>query len=84
MEEMKNLRHYLIGPPIITKAVINKMTMMLYTEGERHTFFHFTYTLAVSFYFDCRVSHAGEAFRFEDKAQLQLTIEIDTKCSHQR
>jgi hypothetical protein len=60
-----HLRHNLIGPPIITKVMINKMTMMLYTEGERDTpsFTLLTYTLAVSYYFDCRVSHAGEAFR---------------------
>jgi hypothetical protein len=64
MEEMQKLRHNLIAPPIITKAVINKMTMMLYTDRERDTplFTLHTYTLAVSFYFDCRVSHAGEAF----------------------
>jgi hypothetical protein len=62
MEGMQKLRHNLIRPPI-TKAVINKMTMMLHRQRERHTFFHFTYTLAVSFYFHCRVSHAGEAFR---------------------
>jgi hypothetical protein len=60
MEGMQKLRHNLIGPPI-TKAVINKMTMMLYTDRERHTFFHFTYLHTC--YFDCHVSHAGEAFR---------------------
>jgi hypothetical protein len=67
MEEMQKLRHNLLGPPIITKEVINKMTMMLYTEGERDTpsFTLLTYSLAVSFYFDSRVSHAGEAFRVQ-------------------